>query len=363
MVVAPSSDVLATVSGSLSGPAAHVWLTQMVTPTSGWALTPHGLWWTANTGRSWRAITPAGVPPSLIRGARFIGERGWVVGTRMGSGRNCRLVVYRTQDAGRTWSHSFASRPNGLYCDAARATAYLAFVSPKLGWVMAQQATSTAFNFGDLHRTTDGGRSWTQLPLPPSGGPISFATPTTGWIVGGPNSGILYHTTNAAATWTRQHLTPPPGVTATPAYSPPVFSSALDGVLAVTYLHRSHPRIAWYATGDGGATWRFATIAADGGSYGLGGTSPTTVAPGDRWIAMPTSSSLVVTHDATSHIIPTRGLPSGGFVSNLNFTTKTNGWAVVGLDKCLSFKSDCIQDSLLYQTKDGGRTWQRLLPQ
>src|SRR5262249_33328634 len=71
----------------------------------------------------------------------------------------------------------------------------LFFVSPDSGWVVN--------GAGEVHRTTDGGQSWThQATLPNYLRCVGFATPLKGWagtLYGDP---LLYATDDAGATWT-----------------------------------------------------------------------------------------------------------------------------------------------------------------
>jgi photosystem II stability/assembly factor-like uncharacterized protein len=77
------------------------------------------------------------------------------------------VAFYETKDGGATWT--LAPRAMGL--SKGSALTNLSFTSPEIGWALRQQSACTGFKTGcrittDLVRTTDGGRSWTAMPLP-----------------------------------------------------------------------------------------------------------------------------------------------------------------------------------------------------
>jgi photosystem II stability/assembly factor-like uncharacterized protein len=83
-----------------------VTMAQLVTGSSGWALTRTRLAWTGDGARSWRTITPRKIPAGRLRGAFLLDQRtGWVVASAKTreTGSLVRLAVYRTTDAGATW--------------------------------------------------------------------------------------------------------------------------------------------------------------------------------------------------------------------------------------------------------------------
>ena len=54
------------------------------------------------------------------------------------------------------------------------------------------------------------------------------------------------------------------------------------------------------------------------------------------------------------------GLPGGS--ESLTIVDAQHGWALVGMNVCLNFKSDCSSRTGLYATTDGGSTWTQLWP-
>lgn len=59
--------------------------------------------------------------------------------------------------------------------------AYVDFTAARHGWVVADVTQTALSPAGVLVRTSDGGASWQQLPMP-TGGPVAFTGPQTGWL-------------------------------------------------------------------------------------------------------------------------------------------------------------------------------------
>jgi photosystem II stability/assembly factor-like uncharacterized protein len=179
-----------------------------------------GVWKTEDGGLSWRnvsdgffrrgsvgAIAVAPSDPNVVWvGTGEAPIRG--VASSYGDG------VYRSTDAGRTWTHL------GLDATLQISRIVVHPTDPDVAWVAAQGNRWAASDDRGIYRTTDGGRTWTkQHFVAPLAGPSDLAIdPTnprilyaaywdhqrTPWQMrsGGPNSGI-WKTTDGGVTWTR----------------------------------------------------------------------------------------------------------------------------------------------------------------
>ncbi len=138
--------------------------------------------------------------------------------------------VYRSADAGATWTVAAATPPELVAAD-------LSFDSPLSGWVVGQ-----GFNGAALFRTTDGGASWT--PVPDFQGTyvaVDFAG-ASGWAAA--FDGSFYRTTDGGSTWNEQLL---PGAPA----------SILDMDLWSASVGYAVGGSGYAArTGDGGQSWQ-----------------------------------------------------------------------------------------------------------
>ena len=147
-------------------------------------------------------------------------------------------VIMRTTDGGRTWTdvpHPFRNYTRYSFYG-------VHFVSPMTGWAVGDS--------GMVIKTTDGGATWVdQTPIENSYPvvedvlDVSFADPNNGWIVG--FGGFVFRTTDGGRTWARQN----PGTQ-----------------YAVIGVHALSPSTAWISgygipgfaarTTDGGQTWQ-----------------------------------------------------------------------------------------------------------
>jgi len=123
-----------------------------------------------------------------------------------------------------------------------------------------------------LERTTDGGQTWVKIGAIrfAAGTSITFVDLSHGWAVEQRGSSVelekvLFRTTDGGATWSRvytstQHLTAGPAVTIAACgwMGPPVFSTPTLGAVGLNCPGAVRPKLA--LTGDGGSTWRDATL-------------------------------------------------------------------------------------------------------
>jgi photosystem II stability/assembly factor-like uncharacterized protein len=113
-------------------------------------------------------------------------------------------VIYRTADAGRTWSAKPA---------AGGAVASASFVDPVHGWLLL--SGSTFASAGELVRTDDGGVTWTNLGSPALGNDLAYRVHFTdaqvGWLDSLSSRPYAYKTADGGATWRQVPLPAPRG--------------------------------------------------------------------------------------------------------------------------------------------------------
>ncbi len=341
---------------SLTKDSARVSKMQLVTPTSGWALTPEGLLWTSDGGTTWRDISPGSVSGHApIAGVGFFGHHGWVMRERY-QRQACSLVVDRTANNGKSWTRAIAAREP---IDCSGDTVDIS--SPDARSVFAMAQCACLLGGGNLLASHDGGRTW-EAPGQGTGGVITFISSTDGWATGGTTGPTpLWRTTTGGTTWSTQHIARPSNVRGQAYYTAPSFTSPTTGWLEVTYAS-STSHVAWYHTTDRGNRWRLATVITVAGDAS-DRTVVSAVTPGDRLLTVLNRRLLSTANGHTSTIqLPHRVSSDTRAVTSLDFATPTLGWAQVAVGNCLDFKTDCINATLLYQTHDGGHTWQLLTP-
>lgn len=152
----------------------------------------------ADGGTSWKT-TDLSKTMAMLIDARFTSENeGILAGQNAEGARVC--TIYRTTDGGKTLSPVFSSKTRNSLCWK------LDFPTSEIGYVAIQDTSSGPPTFG---KTTDGGKTWTELPLPDGGNPnagysaigIGFLTPEIGWVVGSDAKKPAYRTFDGGLTW------------------------------------------------------------------------------------------------------------------------------------------------------------------
>ena len=301
-VVAPTTPLRAT-----SG---------MVSPSVGWSVGPAGhVFRTADGGHTWKDVTPAGYASSFVALFALDAQRAWITGDAGSTG----TVVFRTSDAGASWQRGTAFAAAGMH---ARGATSLFFFDSEHGWLMGNSvnpvlAAPDRVEFQFLYRTTDGGSHWQRIADTRASGPacpwsrFAFSSRTTGWLTTycGPSGGrpelLLSH--DGGSTWEAQTLPLTAGV-GSYLQAPRFFDASRGFLTADTDGSGS----ALFATSDGGLTW-------------------------------------------TTRVLPGALLIAGDFVD------PEHGWVIAGPAELA--RNDPSANGLplpLYQTSDGGLTWQRI---
>ncbi len=329
----------------------HFMDVDMVSGTQGWAVASpttgdHGAIFRTTTGAaSWRQV------PGLFRQLNAISFGDALHAVAVGNDHR-----YST-DGGKSWQAG--SGPAGTLLDADLVDASIGYAS----------------GFGLVQKTTDGGKTWTALPVPIQGNlsGIDFVDASTGWVVGA--EGSVFRTTDGGATWVQQRHD------ASKFFTGVSFVDASTGWVSgnSTILHTTDGGISWttqtvpagadaievrfvdgnvgYAAGalrtilrttDGGATWALLL----GGVYadpanrypfnGLDLTDPT------HAVAVGNANSVYTTSNGTTWVDRTNGGSTIPF--RMARTDSLHLWTA-------------NSNSEVLFTVDGGRRWHRSIIQ
>lgn len=145
-------------------------------------------------GASWTSVDLAPLLTGAVDVHFFDPMRGIAVGGR-GVGNTLeaqdtsRTVVIGTEDGGVTWEERFVGSARGSWAWK------ISFPTPAIGYV----ATQGPRPGGIVLKTTDSGRTWTEIDLPTTSSfsGIGFVTPLRGWVGGG----ALLETSDGGVTW------------------------------------------------------------------------------------------------------------------------------------------------------------------
>ncbi|HEY3316224.1 MAG TPA: hypothetical protein VGL40_13225 [Bacillota bacterium] len=319
---------------------------RMIDAKVGWATGGLSVLRTDDGWASWAEVTPgrsgSGAAQPPITASYFLdATHAWVAT----GGEGGPVVIHRTADGGKTWSEA-KDKLGGVGLQMSFADAATGFALVHLGAAAGSEEVA-------VMATTDGGKTWkVRFQTDPQGGGnglpfgggksgLTFGDITHGWVTGQqPVEGraYLYATSDGGVTWRLFDLRLPPAYARSFVMTrPPVFFSADEGLLPVTFGEQGQPTV-FYATHDGGRTW----------------------APGAP-VSSPTNASITwnffdlkhgfATDGGKLYATPDGGVswrdvkPDGNFVGvrQVEFVSAQVGWA--------------FGDGVLIKTTDGGKTW------
>jgi photosystem II stability/assembly factor-like uncharacterized protein len=353
---------------------------QLFSNGTGWAmsLSLSGLYWTRDSGRSWRLIEPP-----VLRGGHYdlaakVGNiafrapgRIWVTmgdlpGGQIHYGGDRYATIARTTDDGRTWRSG-----NAPGCEYRCGSQYVSFVSARRGYLLS---SLDSLRGNRLDVTTDGGATWTPVGSAPFTGAIQFTTAADGWGITDParwvdegqtpvGGGEVYRTTNGGHAWQRVRLTPPRRYAGLPSTAGAgVFFGAQHGVIPVRYRNPTSGKqyLVVFTTTDGGRSWSAhsapATAELRSDQWGVASGLAFTAPSARDWLFFAGRTLYSTSNSGSSWTTVHLSIPAVSPYS-LSFTTPTAGWAIFSVSVGHYF-----YPPVLVRTTNGGRTWTALAP-
>ncbi len=149
-------------------------------------------------GKSWRSQDLSALT-GMVLDVKFVNERtGFICGASSTSSKESNAVILKTSDGGETWRRVYVgTRPWEI-------TWKTAWPTSRIGYVTIQNYNpEKTVSQRYVAKTTDGGETWTELPVidshPWRAFGIAFMDERTGWI-GGTTTGV--QTRDGGLTWT-----------------------------------------------------------------------------------------------------------------------------------------------------------------
>lgn len=200
----PKGQVFVASNGTLS----------FTTPLNGWAVAPSGdLVRTKNGGSTWTPVTVPALPAGQASGVAFTTVKDGCVSGYDSNGN----MVFSTTDGGSSWPSQPVIGTDVLTCASTLAgnvsnlqagflapygsQTLVAFHGAKVAWVTAGGGPKVPN--GGLLVTADGGKTWAVDAWPQGFNPQAYALldGMTGWV--STYDGSLFRTTNGGRTWTQ----------------------------------------------------------------------------------------------------------------------------------------------------------------
>ncbi len=234
----------------------------VVNDSVAWASGTHGtVARTTDGGATWTLLAVPGADSLDLRSIVGLGPDA-AVAAAAGPAERGQARIFRTDDAGRSWTQVYATRDSGVFLDA------LAFWDARHGIAQSDPVDGTFF----LLVTDDGGRNWTRVPpsaVPPTlPGEAAFAASGTclavsgtgdAWIgTGGGARARVFRSSDRGRHWTVSDTPVHAGSTASGIFAV-AFRDARHGVAVGGDYSSPHLRSVNAAvTDDGGKSWRAA---------------------------------------------------------------------------------------------------------
>jgi photosystem II stability/assembly factor-like uncharacterized protein len=327
---------------------------------------------TTDGGATWQRVSPlAGY--ATFDTVAFAGADGWLVASPCKSGQSFQdcpttnRALLRTTDAGRTWQVASAS-PNYV-------PTTIAFPDATHGYGTGGDCNAFGSCGGALHKSIDGGRTWTPLANAPHAFHLRFTSANDGWYnainCGEPCTGALAHTTDGGATWTDVPAD-------APGYSPfdatpnrVVVTSPKSGLAVYNIASRTFtPAI----TPTAPSFWdvAFATDSATSGAASGYKIYRVTADGGRTWQELPQPAQLSELHPASGGVIWATAQDICEHCPNIyrsldagrTWTAAANGnWTFISALEPSPQPGDgdrawVVADNGLWRTSDGGASWQ-----
>ncbi len=330
---------------------------KMFPDLQGWGLTGrYDLLHTEDGGMNWRKVTPSS--PQIPEGesgpglstAYWDGQTAWYLLSDYETS-----TLFLTTDAGLTWSETALAFPGGS----------MDFRDASNGYLLSSLGVGAGSQYVALYHTADRGLTWEQRfthepgvekDLPSSGlkSGIAFVDDTNGWITGNePVEDFIYlfRTRNGGINWEEASCTMPDEVSGSFLEAqPPIFVDAVTGFLPIRAYGAAEPYpLLFCRTTDAGGTWTYVSTIPVGiylPAYDFSDAST-------GWIS--SGETLYITTDgANTWQDLIASLPAGEMLLQVDSISAEIAWLLTSPDP------EDYSVKHLYQTVDGGVTWERL---
>ena len=320
----------------------------MITTTTGWALTTTTVVRTMDGGANWTDVAPADWNDAMLPTSAFFQneDHAWLAQTDPVDFE--RGVFYHTSDGGASWKRY----------DVPFGAGTMSFVDNVNGWIMVGLGAGAGSQAIAIFATHNGGATWTEtyrrdtgepepageIPLGGSKQGITFRDLQHGWVAGSvpaDNIVYLYATENGGVNFQQQDIPMPDGIsTAMLSLEAPIFYTNMDGLLPVLLFTPDASATVFYTTADGGLSWTPTSPVPVLGSYSA--PSP------DNFIVWDGNTLYHSNDQGQSWDAVTPDTNLEGMIAALDFVDEQNGWVTW---------MDGDGDAGLYRTTDGGQTW------
>jgi photosystem II stability/assembly factor-like uncharacterized protein len=334
---------------------------RLVGPGVGWVLTQSALKRTADDGRTWRDVTPAGLAIGNVAGWGALDARHAFLATESVNNVDFSMTIWRTADGGSTWRRSIlrhlVHQTGGICGNACGLNGFAVtfhMVTAADGFMDYGYPQGVDEEVHPVYQTSDGGTSWRRVGQRSTSSFLRMAFRTPGTLLMSEGY-ALTSTTSGWGHWSSTQFQFP-SMPFSPSLGNVSFWNARSWIVEI----RGASDYEFAVTTDGGRSWAFRRRALPPPLRGEVSNGGQIVAYFDpvTWIA--TAETCTAAQVCTTWLERTgdRGhswqrlgrLPAGiDPFSPVVVVDRLHGWA--GLD-----------GPELFATENGGRSWRRLTP-
>jgi photosystem II stability/assembly factor-like uncharacterized protein len=315
----------------------------------GWGVSETLVLRTVDGGQSWYDVGPKEAQQlGYAATSSFLDvQHGWVLVADPAD--MLKGTLYRTSNSGQTWDSIAVPFGGGD----------MEFLDANNGWMMASLGAGAGSMGVAVYRTTDAGSTWSRAytndPNQPSAGEslplggmkdglaaINMQTAWIGGVIYTPGTIYFYRSNDAGATWQQVNIKVPNGYEQAELNAlAPRFVSSGTAFLPVTVASQNGVMLTIYVSKDGGNTWVVTpTMIPQGGQ-------PDFINGKDGFVW--NGTDFYVTHDgAQTWATVTPDVTFTDTFAGMDFVNATTGWVIT---------NDASGAHGLYKTTDGGATW------
>lgn len=332
---------------------------QLFSPDKGWAVAEDlsRLLVTEDGGETWLDVTPPDLLP-LPSGVNSLGLRpffldsqtAWFTPSTTGTG-----TLFKTGDGGGAW----------MAVDLPFERAGYFFLDSQNGFALEDLGAGAGSHYVALHRTLDGGETWTEVfshepgeskSLPEGGtkNGVTFLDQDRGFIGGSIPMTDHFHfyvTKDGGASWSQEtEISLPAEFSGSFLESwQPIFIDERIGFLPVRASGSDGNPLLIYRSEDAGETWAFQ------GSV-LNGQDVDFITGMVGWIVGDAGLFKTADGGLSWEVVTTAGVPAGEDLLKVDFVNSDHGWLLTYLEGGTGISRK------LYRTDDGGENWTLLQP-